>query len=71
MAIRVVLVDDHPLVLGGLEQLLRAEPDFEVLAACGTVADAWEAIAAHKDGYTPFGARLTGRAAARQSVRPP
>ena len=48
MAIRVVLVDDHPLVLGGLEQLLRAEPDFEVLAACGTVADAWEAIAAHK-----------------------
>ena len=37
MAIRLVLVDDHPLVLGGLEQLLRAEPDFEVLATCGTV----------------------------------
>ena len=47
MAIRLVLVDDHPLVLGGLEQLLRAEPDFEVLATCGTLDDAWRAIQAH------------------------
>jgi DNA-binding NarL/FixJ family response regulator len=44
MAIRLVLVDDHPLVLGGLEQLLRAEPDFEVLATCGTVEAAWNAV---------------------------
>jgi len=43
MAIKLVLVDDHPLVLGGLEQLLRAEPDFEVLATCGTVEAAWNA----------------------------
>jgi DNA-binding NarL/FixJ family response regulator len=48
MAIRVVLVDDHPLVLGGLEQLLRSEPDFEVLATCGTVAEAWDAVSAHQ-----------------------
>ena len=48
MAIRVVLVDDHPLVLGGLEQLLRAEPDFEVLATCGTVDAAWQAISTHQ-----------------------
>ena len=47
MAIRVVLVDDHPLVLGGLEQLLRAEPDFEVLATCGTVEAARQAITTH------------------------
>ena len=47
MAIKLVLVDDHPLVLGGLEQLLRAEPDFEVLATCGTVAAAWDAVTAH------------------------
>ena len=44
MAIKLVLVDDHPLVLGGLEQLLRAEPDFEVLATCGTVEAAWKAV---------------------------
>ena len=48
MAIRLVLVDDHPLVLGGLEQLLRAEPDFDVLATCGTVEAAWAAIAEHR-----------------------
>ncbi len=47
MAIKLVLVDDHPLVLGGLEQLLRAEPDFEVLATCGTVAAAWDAVNSH------------------------
>jgi DNA-binding NarL/FixJ family response regulator len=44
MAIKLVLVDDHPLVLGGLEQLLSAESDFEVLATCGTVEEARRAI---------------------------
>jgi DNA-binding NarL/FixJ family response regulator len=48
MAIRLVLVDDHPLVLGGLEQLLRAEPEFEVLATCGTVEEAWTAVSSHQ-----------------------
>jgi DNA-binding NarL/FixJ family response regulator len=48
MAIKLVLVDDHPLVLGGLEQLLRAEPEFEVLATCGTVAAAWDAVNSYK-----------------------
>ena len=47
MAIKLVLVDDHPLVLGGLEQLLRAEADFEVLATCGTVEAAWDAVNSH------------------------
>lgn len=31
---RVVLADDHPIVLDGLEQLFRFEPDFEVVARC-------------------------------------
>jgi DNA-binding NarL/FixJ family response regulator len=34
MAARVVLADDHPIVLDGLEQLFRFEPDFEVVARC-------------------------------------
>ena len=41
--IRVVLADDHPIVLDGLEQLFRTEPDFEVVARC---RDGEEAIAA-------------------------
>jgi DNA-binding NarL/FixJ family response regulator len=44
MAISVVLVDDHPLVLRGLEQLLDAGPEFEVLATCGTAAEGLEAV---------------------------
>lgn len=41
--IRVVLADDHPIVLDGLEQLFHTEPDFEVVARC---RDGEEAIAA-------------------------
>ena len=44
----LVLVDDHPLVLAGLEQLLRAEPDFNVLATCGTVEEGWDAVTRHQ-----------------------
>ena len=48
MPIRLVIVDDHPLVLGGLEQLFRGERDFEVLATCGTAAEGWRALASHE-----------------------
>jgi DNA-binding NarL/FixJ family response regulator len=48
MPIRLVMVDDHPLMLSGLEQLLRVEPDFEVLETCSTAAAGWEAVRVHK-----------------------
>ena len=44
MAIRLVLIDDHPMMLEGLDQLLRLEPDFEVLAKCRNVAEGLRAI---------------------------
>jgi DNA-binding NarL/FixJ family response regulator len=34
MPIRLVLADNHPLILHGLELFLRRESDFEVLASC-------------------------------------
>lgn len=34
MTIRLVLADDHPIVLDGLENLFRLEPDFRVVARC-------------------------------------
>ncbi|MFN2443228.1 MAG: response regulator [Thermoanaerobaculia bacterium] len=34
MTTRIVLADDHRIILEGLEQLFRRESDFEVLAAC-------------------------------------
>jgi len=34
MTIRVVLADDHPIFLDGVEQLFQLEPDLEVVARC-------------------------------------
>jgi DNA-binding NarL/FixJ family response regulator len=34
MTINLVLVDDHPLVLNGLQQLFSMEPEINVLACC-------------------------------------
>jgi len=48
MPIRVVLVDDHPLVLGGLEQLLASGSDFQVLAACSSIEQGYEAVMKHE-----------------------
>lgn len=44
MAISLLLVDDHPFLLDGLERLLTLEPDFRVLGKCGTAADALRAV---------------------------
>jgi len=44
VAIRLVLIDDHPLVLNGLAQLLGSDPDFEVVAMCGTAEEGLRAV---------------------------
>jgi DNA-binding NarL/FixJ family response regulator len=44
MAIRVVLVDDHPLVLSGVEQLLATGQDFEVVRTCSTAGEGYRAV---------------------------
>lgn len=38
--IRVVIADDHPLVLGGLDALLKDHPEFTVVDRCSTGAQA-------------------------------
>jgi DNA-binding NarL/FixJ family response regulator len=38
--IRLLLVDDHLLFRQGLARLLTSEPDFQVVAECGTVSEA-------------------------------
>jgi two-component system nitrate/nitrite response regulator NarL len=43
-SIKVVVADDHPVVLHGLVNLLRSEGGFEVVAACEDGAVALEAI---------------------------
>ena len=42
--IRLLLVDDHPLFREGLVRLLASEPDFEMVAQCGTATEGIEVL---------------------------
>jgi RNA polymerase sigma factor (sigma-70 family) len=46
--IKLVLADDHRIILEGLEQLFRREKDFEVVATATTGEDALAAVRKHK-----------------------
>lgn len=40
MTIRVALIDDHPVVLGGLGAALAAQADVEIVGRAATLAEA-------------------------------
>ena len=46
--IRIVLADDHVIVLDGLEQLFRLEPEFEVVARSTTAEAAVKVVQEHR-----------------------
>jgi DNA-binding NarL/FixJ family response regulator len=46
--IRLILADDHRIILEGLEQLFRREREFQVLATCTSGEDALIAVRRHK-----------------------
>ena len=43
-SISVVVADDHPVILHGITEILRAQPDINVVAACSGGRDATAAI---------------------------
>lgn len=45
MAIKVVAADPHPLSLLGLAQLLKSEPDIDLVACCTTAAQTMQEVA--------------------------
>jgi len=47
MNVRLVLADDHRIILEGLEQLFRREKDFEVVATATSGEDALRAVREH------------------------
>ncbi|HEY6842888.1 MAG TPA: response regulator transcription factor, partial [Thermoanaerobaculia bacterium] len=46
--IKLVLADDHRIILEGLEQLFRREGDFEIAATATTGEDALAAVRQHR-----------------------
>ncbi len=60
MSIRLILVDDHPIVLQGLQQLLQRQPDFEVLAACADADSAFAAISREAPDVLVLDLRMPG-----------
>jgi len=44
MAIRLVLADDHPLILNGLNTLFMLEQDMEVIASCSSGSEALKEV---------------------------
>src|SRR5437763_13555879 len=46
--IRLVLADDHRMILEGLEQLFKREPDFEVIGTATNGEDALAAVKRHR-----------------------
>ena len=47
MTIRIVVADDHPFILDGIDLLFRGEPDCEVVARCADGEEALEAVEKH------------------------
>lgn len=58
---RLVLADDHPIVLDGLEHLFRTEPDFEVVAKCRDGEAALEAVLLHHPDALVLDVRMPRR----------
>jgi two-component system NarL family response regulator len=58
--IRVLVVDDHPLMRIGLRARIEAEPDMEVVAEAGDGPAAIAAYTAHKPDITLLDLRLPG-----------
>lgn len=58
MAISLVLADDHPLVLGGLQSLLARERDIEVLACCADGLSALQAVEKHRPDILVLDVRM-------------
>ena len=61
MSIRLVLADDHPIVLDGLEQLFRLEKGFEVLARCVNGEETVLAVREHRPDVLILDLQMPGK----------
>lgn len=58
MTTTLVLADDHPIILEGLEQLFRRDKDFQILATCTTGREAINAVREHRPHVVVLDVRM-------------
>lgn len=56
--IRILIVDDHPIMRVGISAILNAQPDMQVVAQAGTAAEALRLFAAERPELTLMDLRL-------------
>lgn len=61
MPLRLVLADDHPLILDALEHLFRLEPDCQVLARCRDGEETLQAVRQHQPDIVILDIRMPGK----------
>ena len=61
MSIRLVVADDHPVVLDGLTQVFSFEPDFQVVARAQNGDEALEAVRRHQPDIAVLDIRMPGK----------
>jgi DNA-binding NarL/FixJ family response regulator len=58
MSIRLVVADDHPIVLDGLTQVFALEPDFQIVAKARNGDEALEAVRRHQPDVAVLDIRM-------------
>ena len=61
MPITLILADDHPLILDGMENLFRLEKDFKVMARCLDGEETLTAVRRHKPHVLILDIRMPGK----------
>ena len=59
--IRIVIADDHPIVLNGLEGVFKHEPDLEVAGKCVNGDETLASVRAHKPHVLVVDLRMPGK----------
>lgn len=61
MSIRLVLADDHPIILDGLDMLFRMEKDMQVVARCVNGEETLQAVRQHRPDILILDIRMPGK----------